>query len=117
METTPAVVENTLYVGTNGGELLALSTKDGTRLWAFQAQAIIRSSPVIWRDLVIFGSDDHNAYALDRKNGEEVWKYTAAKAIVAAPTVSGDALYFCSSDQPGPYGVLKQVHAFSLAER
>jgi outer membrane protein assembly factor BamB len=76
-------------------------------VWQHQTQDIVRSSPVVWQDLVFVGSDDGYLYGLGRETGEAVWRYRTGGAIAAAPVAYGERLFVSSTD--------RRLHAFDIA--
>lgn len=72
---TPAIVDDTLYVGDAGGWVyaLALSADGFTPVWSRQvAGRVIRATPVVTEASVIVASRDHKVYWLERATGAEI---------------------------------------------
>jgi polyvinyl alcohol dehydrogenase (cytochrome) len=71
------VVGNRAYVGSRNGVVYALDAKSGCIVWAFEADAGVRSTPVVGGDgparSIYFGDANASAYALDL-NGKLRWK-------------------------------------------
>ena len=76
-------------------------------MWRFQTEGIVRSSPVMWENLVFVGSDDGSVYGVDRITGRSVWSYHTGDAIAAGPTVADGTLFVGSTD--------RRLYAFSLS--
>jgi polyvinyl alcohol dehydrogenase (cytochrome) len=73
------IVGSRAFVGTRNGVLYALDTKTGCLAWAFEADAGVRSTPVVGRaadgrNTVYFGDAHAQVYALDALTGERRWK-------------------------------------------
>jgi polyvinyl alcohol dehydrogenase (cytochrome) len=73
------VVGNRAFVGSRNGVVYALDAKTGCLAWAFEADAGVRSSPVIGRaangtSTVYFGDAHAQVYALDATTGARRWK-------------------------------------------
>src|SRR5581483_794923 len=62
---SPAVVEDTLYIGSGNQSLYALDLNTGSERWHFTTSGSIYSSPTVSDGVVYFGSDDGNLYALE----------------------------------------------------
>lgn len=109
---SPAVGNNMIVFGTEGGELHALS-RDGAFLWKFQTRKEIVSAPQIMDNLIFFGSTNHNFYAVDLK-GRQVWKYTTFSRIKGDGAVDPEtsSVYFGSYDRH-----LYSLDAVTRAER
>ena len=71
------VVGNRAYVGSRNGVVYALDAKSGCLVWAFEADAGVRSTPVVGGTgaarALYFGDANANAYSLDL-NGKLRWK-------------------------------------------
>lgn len=109
---SPAVNNNIVVFGTEGGELHALS-RDGAFLWKFQTRKEIVSAPQIMDNLIFFGSTNHNFYAVDLK-GRQVWKYTTFSRIKGDANVDPETrtVFFGSYDNH-----LYALDAVTRAER
>ncbi len=87
---TPAVVGNTLYVGSEDGNLYAIDLSDGTLKWKFRTKGRVNSSPAVAGGLVYFESYDSNFYAVDAATGKERWKFaTGGERRYAATHLHG----------------------------
>jgi outer membrane protein assembly factor BamB len=69
-----------------------------SKLWSFQADLFIRSSPAVANGLIYFGSDDHNLYALNASNGQKRWNFLTSDAIKSSPAIANGLVYFGSND-------------------
>lgn len=72
---TPAVVGDTAYVGSNDHYLYALNVATGAIRWKFKTDSRVASSPAVSAGRVYFGSYDGYIYALDASSGELRWKF------------------------------------------
>lgn len=74
------IVGSRVYVGSRNGMVYALDGKTGCIAWAFQADAGVRSTPVVGRSAagssaaVYFGDAHAQVYALDAASGALRWK-------------------------------------------
>ena len=59
---SPAVVDNTVYVGSSDHNLYALKLGDGALQWKFKTEGRVVSSPAVSEGVVYFGSYDGNFY-------------------------------------------------------
>jgi len=62
---SPTVVDGTVYVGSNDGNVYALAASDGSEQWSFETGDYVTSSPTVVDGTVFVGSYDNNVYALD----------------------------------------------------
>ncbi len=131
---TPCFADGRLYMGEGFHEdkncrLLCLDAARGKKLWEFQTESHVESSPCVVGDRVFVGAGDDGVYCLKAKTsnpkGEKLWQYpgetgdtrpTAGKVpagktrlklhVDASPAVVGDRLYVGSgvdrdADDPG----------------
>ena len=68
------VVGSRAFVGSRNGVVYALDTKTGCLVWAFEADAGVRSTPVVGNNAVYFGDAHAQVYALDVNTGQRRWK-------------------------------------------
>jgi polyvinyl alcohol dehydrogenase (cytochrome) len=68
------VVGSRAFVGSRNGLVYALDTKTGCLAWAFEADAGVRSTPVVGNSAVYFGDAHAQVYALDVDTGQRRWK-------------------------------------------
>jgi outer membrane protein assembly factor BamB len=92
---TPAIgTDGTLYAGTFGKEMIAMSTNDGSIKWRFATQDWVWSGPILVNNSLFFGDLSGYFYSLDSTNGTSLWRIQRPNAIVNTPAVAGDNLYF-----------------------
>lgn len=97
---SPSTDGNNIYVGTNKGEFLCL-TLNGERVWTYQANGPIQSSPVSVNNGVVFISNidmepSHSTlYFLD-KEGVEHYHYEIVphQWVLSSPVVGQNSLIF-----------------------
>lgn len=85
IQSTPVVVGDTLYVGsqtnadTPAGMLTAYSTADGTQKWSQSISAPLLATPVIvGDDTIVVGMQNSDALLIgfDLATGQELWRYS-----------------------------------------
>ena len=74
-----SVVGNRVFVGSRNGVVYALDARSGCLAWAVEADAAVRSTPVVvpqagGRSMVYFGDAHAQAYGVDAATGAVVWK-------------------------------------------
>jgi eukaryotic-like serine/threonine-protein kinase len=72
---SPAVVGDTLYVGSADHNLYALAVATGAQKWAFKTDSSVASSPAVANGTVYFLSYDGNFYAVDAADGRLRWRF------------------------------------------
>ncbi len=69
VNSSPAVVGATVFVGSTDGNLYALDRESGTQKWKFDTKSRVVSSPAVANGLVYFIAYDGNFYAVDSGSG------------------------------------------------
>jgi eukaryotic-like serine/threonine-protein kinase len=72
---SPAVMQNLVYVGSTDGKMYALDRESGVTKWKFETKARITSSPAVGEGVVYFGSYDGNFYDVDVLTGQLKWRF------------------------------------------
>lgn len=90
IRSSPALVDGTVYIGSDDGHLYAIDAETGKENWAYRTDGPIVSSPAVFDSKVYVGSNDHNVYALSTETGEELWKYETREKVQSSPTVDSN---------------------------
>ncbi|MCJ7591703.1 MAG: PQQ-binding-like beta-propeller repeat protein [Woeseiaceae bacterium] len=75
VNSSPAVANNAVFVGSNDGKVYALDAVTGAVIWATVTGAPVDSSPAIANGLLYIGSDNSRVYAMqtvDDSDGDNV---------------------------------------------
>jgi len=94
---SPAVTEETVYVGSRGSELYAFDIETGTERWRFRTNRPIVASPAVVDGTVYVLDRSETAYALDT-DGQRRWSYDTGGSQFAAPAVANGTVYVPSVD-------------------
>jgi outer membrane protein assembly factor BamB len=99
---SPAVVNNTVYIGSTDRNVYALDAIKGTLKWRYETQPAgkydgVWSSPTVVNSTVYVGARDHYIYALDANTGTLKWKYQTGGMVESSPTLANGVLYVTSS--------------------
>ncbi|MFW5724014.1 MAG: outer membrane protein assembly factor BamB [Halochromatium sp.] len=97
----PDVAGEQLAVGASNGEVLLLSTRDGSQRWRAQLGSEVLSVPRISGDLVVVHTIDDTVYGLDLGDGSERWRFGYQAPIL---TLRGS-----STPAVGPDGIIVGV--------
>lgn len=89
VRSSPAVVDGTVYVGSDDGQLYALDAQTGRIEWTLETRGPIESSPAVYRYLVFVGSHDNHVYGID-VTGEVQWSFETGGRVRMPPKVSGN---------------------------
>jgi outer membrane protein assembly factor BamB len=98
VESSPAVVNGVVYVGSWDNNVYAIDATNGAQLWSFATGDPVYSSPAVVNVVVYVGSNDHNVYALNATNGAQLWKYTTASWVESSPAVVNGVVYVGGND-------------------
>lgn len=92
----PVVANNTVYLGTQGGNVYALDATTGNQQWIFEVPNSPMTEPAVVDGTVYVGSSDNSLYAVDASSGEEVWRFEIRNYVRSSPTVVDGTVYFGS---------------------
>jgi outer membrane protein assembly factor BamB len=115
VESTGAIYDNVLYVGSSDYELLnALDTTTGKLVWSFDTDGSPWSSPAVTADTVFIGTagsvgymTDHRGafFAVNRTDGKEKWRMkwdpipgVFNYGVASSPAVSAGLVFFGGLD-------------------
>jgi outer membrane protein assembly factor BamB len=103
IESSAAIVDGVVYVGSSSGFLHAVGLQDGKGRWKYATSDQdflpgIRSSPAVADGRVFVGDDDGVFHAVDAASGKSLWKYETLGEIVASANVIGERVLFTSTD-------------------
>lgn len=101
---SPAVVNGTVYIGSNdafdAANMYALDARTGAVRWNVSIFGDRIFSPAVFNGSVYVGSDTA-LYALDAKTGARRWSFTTgtfSRDFESSPTVVGDTVYIGDND-------------------
>lgn len=94
VHSSAAVVDGTVYFGSDDGNVHAVSLADGKEMWRFPTGDYVSSTPAVVDGTVYVGSDDQNCYAVDARTGEERWSiaigsYPGSPAVMTGMVIIG----------------------------
>lgn len=90
---SPVLAYGDLFVGSTGGNLLALDASSGTILWQHGiGQYLNDSTPVVVGRVAYLSANRSWIIALDRTNGRQLWSTNLNEVIQAAPTFADGLL-------------------------
>jgi len=107
---SPAVVGDTLYVGSRNGVVHALDAADGEPEWTYETARLLVSTPAVSNGSVFIGDWGGNVYGIDATTGEERWVVsTDAQYISGSPAVRDGTVYIgvAAVPEPNPEGAEK----------
>lgn len=79
------------------GYISAVDTEDGSELWRFETNGVVKSSPTVVDGMVYVGDLNGYLYAVDAESGNELWRFENHNAV-GSPIVVDGTVYFGSAD-------------------
>ena len=102
VESSAAVADETVFVGSASGELLALDLATGKPKWRYRAASsdigIGESSPAVAGGTVYVGDLTGVLHAVDTATGKARWTFKTGAEIKSSPVVAGDRVLIGSYD-------------------
>ena len=100
IESSAAIVGGTVFVGSQKGELTALSLDNGAVYWKYKIDSPIgESSPAYSNGVVYVGDLGGWLHAVNATDGKKIWAFKAGNEIKSSPVVVGDRVLIGSYDQ------------------
>jgi outer membrane protein assembly factor BamB len=100
IESSAAIVGGTVYVGSQKGELVALSLENGNVYWKYTIDAPIgESSPAYSNGVVFVGDLSGWFHAVNARDGKKIWAFKCGSEIKSSPVVVGDRVLIGSYDE------------------
>jgi outer membrane protein assembly factor BamB len=100
IESSAAIVGGTVFVGSQKGELIALSLENGSVYWKFSTGSPIgESSPAYGSGVVYIGDYGGWLNALNASDGKKLWAFKTNGEIKSSPVVIGDRVLIGSYDE------------------
>jgi len=100
IESSAAIVGGTVFVGSQKGELVALSLENGSVYWKFATGSPIgESSPAFSGGVVYIGDLGGWLNAVNASDGKKLWAFKTNGEIKSSPVVVGDRLLIGSYDE------------------
>lgn len=104
-ESSPLIVGNRLYIGTEQGYVYCLHAKTGTTIWRYHVSSNVKDAIAYDAGKVFFGSYNGNLYALGAAGGKLIWTASSAGSLVgghgtfySTPAVAYSRVYIGSTD-------------------
>ena len=75
-----------------------MNASTGTRIWQYQTDDSVSSSPAVAYGYVYVGSQDNGVYCLGATSGEKIWKTQTGYWVWSSPAVADGNVYVGSED-------------------
>ena len=89
---SPALCEDTMFVGSFNRNLYAVRIGEDKFLWKFAGGNWLWATPLVSNGVVYAGCLDGKIYALNSQTGDELWEFDAQCPIVSPPILVNDLL-------------------------
>ncbi|HKG47427.1 MAG TPA: PQQ-binding-like beta-propeller repeat protein [Pyrinomonadaceae bacterium] len=100
IESSAAIIGGTVFVGSQKGELVALSLDNGSVYWKFSTGSPIgESSPAYGSGVVYIGDLGGWLNAINAVDGRKLWAFKTNGEIKSSPVVVGDNVLIGSYDE------------------
>ncbi len=101
IESSAAIADGTVFVGTQRGELIALDLQSGAVRWKYAAakEGIGESSPAVSGGIVYVGDLSGILHAVSARDGRALWTFKTGSEIKSSPVIVGDRVLIGSYDQ------------------
>lgn len=90
-KSTPLVVDDLVYMGTENGHMVCVDRITGEEIWRYDTKTHhpkgVWSSPAHYNGRVYFGAYNGIMYCLDGKSGAEIWKNPCCEFIGSSPLI------------------------------
>jgi outer membrane protein assembly factor BamB len=95
VESSPAVWNGVVYVGSDDNNVYALKASTGAKLWSYLTGNYVISSPAVANGVVYAGSEDGNVFALNASTGALLWSYLPfpGESVLSSPTIVNGVVY------------------------
>jgi eukaryotic-like serine/threonine-protein kinase len=98
IDSSPAVVEGRVYVGTATGRVVCVTAQKGEKVWEAVTSGAVVSSPTVADGRVFVGSVDRCVYAFSAAGGKLLWRVRTRRPVVASPLYTAGRIYIGSGD-------------------
>ena len=89
----PQIIDNTVVVATDRGQVMALTARQPLQIWNRNAQASIQVAPTIGPGVVYVASEDQHLYAFSLADGRTVWRAVHSVPLQSRPTYLENRVY------------------------
>jgi outer membrane protein assembly factor BamB/DNA-binding beta-propeller fold protein YncE len=95
VRSSPTVVDNVAYVGSNDNKVYAIDVTTGLELWSVTTGNDVQSSPAVYNGVVYVGSLDNKVYARNAITGAEKWTFFPGYGggVYSSPVVANGVVY------------------------
>ncbi len=93
VDSSPIVVNGTVYVGSDDNRLYALYADKWGKKWSFDSGDRISYSPTAYKGMIFFSTRGNKVFALDAQTGKKKWEFQSDGWINAPVVAYDDRIY------------------------
>src|SRR5437868_3665165 len=97
IESTAAIVKDTVYVGCYDEHLYAFDLRTGDQKWKTKL-GVIKAPVSVYQGKVFVGEEDGMFYCVEAGTGKKLWEFETAGEISGGANFNGDRVLFASQD-------------------
>jgi outer membrane protein assembly factor BamB len=105
LESSPMAVGDTLYLGTDKTNVVAVRASDGKVLWQFNSPAAIKASPSFHDGRLYVADYESGVFCLDARDGRLIWRTNTSKVppfgeggFFSSPAIAFGRVYAARDD-------------------
>jgi len=106
----PMFADDTLYIGTASGKLLALDPDSGEERWSFAAESGPILAVAVADGLIYFGAGENGFYAVEAQTGTLAWSFETDSSIWSSSPLIMDGRVYFGSERGTVYCLDLQTH-------
>ncbi|MBT3712340.1 MAG: serine/threonine-protein kinase [Anaerolineae bacterium] len=95
---TPALFDNTVFIGCYDNNLYAINAADGESKWKYPTDGGVVSRPAIADGNVFFGSEDQRLHVISARAGTIAWSHYAEGPVRSSPRIAEGHVFIGSDD-------------------
>jgi eukaryotic-like serine/threonine-protein kinase len=104
VDSTAAIIGDTVYLGTVDGHVIALALKDGATKWKYNTKAVtLKASAAVKDGIVVIGDGEGIIHALDAKTGDKKLTVTTNCEIISSANITDDGKVLIGSNDEHLY--------------
>lgn len=94
----PAVVGDTIYVGSNNEYFYAVDPTDGSQKWQYETDDRVNSYPAVDEGAVVFTSEEKFLHSVNAASGDRIWRTEIQDIDTGSPTIHDGTIYIGALD-------------------
>jgi len=97
---SPATIQDKVFFAASDKRIYCFDVKDGSRIWQFETEDKIWSSPSLSESdgIMFFGSLDSHIYGIDINTGRQTWKFPTMNILDSSAAIANNMMLIGSRD-------------------